>query len=58
MDKHEKETDRDIEDEDNAPKVQSEFVAAKGSVPVNPSKKRKAEDEEDFSKNTEKTKIM
>src|ERR1700723_3482107 len=46
----------DIEDEDDAPKIQSVFVAAKGSVPVNSSKKRKVEDEENFSKSTKKTK--
>jgi hypothetical protein len=42
---------------DDAREIQSEFVTAKGSVPINSSKKRKAEDEEDFSENTKKTKI-
>ena len=46
----------DIEDEDDAPKVQSGFVAVKGSVLVNSSKKRKVEDEENFSESTKKTK--
>ena len=42
---------------DDAPEIQSEFVAAKGSVPINSSKKRKAEDEDDFSENTKKSKM-
>ena len=46
----------DIEDKDDAQKIQSVFVAAKGSVPVNSSKKRKVEDEENFSKSTKRTK--
>jgi hypothetical protein len=46
----------DYEGEDHAPYVQSGFFAAKGSVPVNSSKKRKVEDEENFSASTKKTK--
>jgi hypothetical protein len=43
-------------DLDDAPEVQSGFVAAKGSIPVNSSKKRKVEDEGNFSASTKKTK--
>ena len=52
----EKKKTGDIEDKNDAPKVPSGFVAAKESVPVNSSKKRKVEDEENFSESTKKTK--
>src|SRR6267154_6428125 len=45
----------DAEVEDDAPEVQSGFVAAKGSVPVNSGKKRKVEDEANASASTKKT---
>ena len=46
----------DTEVEDDAPEVQSGFVAAEGSVPINSSKKRRVEDEENGSESTKKTK--
>ena len=46
----------DTEVEGDAPEVQSGFVAAEGSVPVNSSKKRRVEDEENDCESTKKTK--
>jgi hypothetical protein len=46
----------DTEMEDEVPEVHPGFVAVKGSVPVNSSKKRKIEDEINLSASIEKTK--
>ena len=46
----------DAEVADDAPEVQSGFVAAQGSVPVDSSKKRKVEDDESASASIKKTK--
>ena len=46
----------DTKVEGDAPEVQSGFVAAEGSVPVNSSKKRRVEDEENDSESTKKAK--
>ena len=47
---------RDTKVEGDAPEVQSGFVAAEGSIPVNSSKKRRVEDEENDCESTKKTK--
>src|ERR1700732_2364800 len=46
----------DTKVEGDAPEVQSGFVAAEGSIPVNSSKKRRVEDEENDCESTKKTK--
>ena len=46
----------DTEVENDAPEVQSGFVAAEESVPVNSSKKRRVEDEENGNESTKKNK--